>query len=285
MNTTRTVAHIEAATTAKVGPMMVKRALPVRHLKQIDPFIFIDHLPSFEVKKGADTGRIDPHPHAGFEVVTYQIDGMGFHRDSKGNEQIARPGDINWMTSGKGIIHSEGIADELKEKGGNSSLMQTWINLPAAQKFIEPSFRHFASADLPEIKEENSWVKVLIGQYKNAASLITTHTSMYYYHVQLKAGTTFTYGVAPEHTAGIYVMDGEMKVLQHAAEKGSIVAMNNDGDTIAVKAVSDTNFIAFGGLPINEPMVSYGPFVMNDAREIEQAIDDYQTGKMGVLSF
>lgn len=283
--TTRTVAHTEAATTAMVGSNTVQRALPVRGLKQVDPFLFIDYMLPHEIRAGQKTRRIDPHPHAGFEVVTYMLEGKGFHRDSRGNEQVAGPGDINWMTSGKGIVHSEGAAAELTETGGTMSLMQVWINLPASKKFMAPSFRHYASASLPEIQEGNSSVKVLIGSYKGQQSPVSTHTPMYYYHIRAKAGEVLSYEVANDHTAGLYVMNGALKVLDHEAPAGTIVVFHNDGDQIAVKAQSDTSFIAFGGQPINEPVVSYGPFVMNDFKEIQQAIHDYETGRMGSLSF
>jgi hypothetical protein len=120
-------------------------------MKQIDPFIFIDYMEPHDIQAGSAISRIPPHPHAGFEVVTYLLEGKGFHRDSRGNEQVAEAGDINWMTSGKGIIHSEGAVDEMAHTGGKMGLMQVWINLPAAKKFIEPSFRHYASASLPVI--------------------------------------------------------------------------------------------------------------------------------------
>lgn len=285
MNTTRTVAHIEAAATARVGPHMVKRALPVRDLAQVNPFIFLDYMEPFEVKKGQQMLRIDPHPHAGFEVVTYLLKGKTFHRDSKGNEQVAEAGDVNWMTSGRGIIHSEGAHPSMGETGGEMGLMQVWINLPAAKKFIDPSFRHYASATMPVVETDTASVKVLIGEYGGQASPITTHTPMYYYHVNLKAGATFTYPVMENHTAGVYVMHGSLRVLNQPADEGTIVSFHNDGDMIAVKAALDTEFIVFGGEPINEKMVSYGPFVMNDFKEVQQAISDYETGKMGVLEY
>lgn len=285
MQTTRTVAQVEAATTAMVGPHTVKRALPVRHLKQVDPFIFIDYLAPYEVATGAGTERIPPHPHAGFEVVTYLIEGRGFHRDSLGNEQLASAGDINWMTSGKGIIHSEGSIEDKELTNGRNSLMQVWINLPAAKKFMEPSFRHYAAATLPVIDKGSSWVKVLIGAYEGQVSPVSTHTPMYYYHVKVKAGEVFSYAVDAAHTAGLYVMDGSMKVLNHTATTGTVLEMHNDGDTVAIRAITDVTFIAFGGQPINEKVVSYGPFVMNDFSEIQRAIEDYETGKMGVLEY
>ena len=156
--TTRTVAHITDATNEMVGPFTIKNVLPVRTVKQIDPFLLIHHAKPHYFKPG-DNARIPPHPHAGFEVVTYLLDGEFFHRDSKGNDQVASGGDINWMTSGSGIIHSEGPTDSFLEKGGTTQLMQVWINLPGEKKFEEASFRHYASATLPVVEEEETAYK------------------------------------------------------------------------------------------------------------------------------
>jgi redox-sensitive bicupin YhaK (pirin superfamily) len=135
----RTILNIETATWERVGAFSIRRALPTKELNQIDPFIFIDFLSPTKINAG-DQLRIPPHPHAGFDVVTYLLEGEFFHRDSKGHDQIARSGDLNWMSSGSGIIHSEGPTEEFLELGGNLSLMQVWINIPASQKFLSPLF-------------------------------------------------------------------------------------------------------------------------------------------------
>src|SRR5271154_6868901 len=160
--TTRTISHIETATIEMVGANKVLQALPTRNLKQVDPFILIHHMVPVEIKPGASI-RIPPHPHAGFEVVTYLLDGEFFHRDSKGNDVVAKGGDINWMTSGSGIIHSEGPTENFLKTGGTLQLMQVWINLPAQNKSDAASFRNYPSESFPVIKNENDSVKVLIG--------------------------------------------------------------------------------------------------------------------------
>src|SRR5688572_6620116 len=132
--TTRTLAQVTDSTNEMVGPFKIKNVLPTRTLKQVDPFLLIHHATPATIK--GDVGRIPPHPHAGFEVVTYLLDGEFFHRDSKGHDQVARGGDINWMTSGSGIVHSEGPTEAFKEKGGIVELLQIWINLPADKKQI-----------------------------------------------------------------------------------------------------------------------------------------------------
>jgi len=282
--TTRTIAHIEAASTEWVGANKVKRALPTRNLKQVDPFIFIDHMEPSVIKPGASI-RIPPHPHAGFEVVTYLLDGEFFHRDSKGHDQIAKGGDINWMTSGSGIIHSEGPTENFLKTGGKLQLMQVWINLPEKDKFIEPSFRHYDSSVLPIVDNGDAQLKILIGGFNGQSSPVTTHTDMFYYHIKLKQGKLFTLPVDQSHTAAIYVMRGKIKVLNEEVKAGELIDFNIDGNYIVFTAIEDAEMIVFGGLPIKEKVVSYGPFVMNSFEEIQKVMVDYETGKMGVLEY
>lgn len=282
--TTRTIAHIETATIEMVGVNRVKRALPTRNLKQVDPFLFIDHMVPTEIAPGASI-RIPPHPHAGFEVVTYLLDGEFFHKDSQGHDQVAKGGDVNWMTSGIGIIHSEGPTDTFLKTGGKLQLIQVWINLPAKYKSIEPSFRHYVSSALPVINNGDAWLKILIGDYNGQISPISTHTPMFYYHIKLKQDKLFVLPVNAAHAAAFYIMNGKIKVFDQEVKAGQLIDFNIDGNQLVFTAVEDTELIAFGGLPIKEKVVSYGPFVMNSFEEIQKAIMDYETGKMGVLEY
>jgi redox-sensitive bicupin YhaK (pirin superfamily) len=282
--TTRTIAKIETATTEWVGANKVKRALPTRNLKQVDPFLFIDHMVPTDIKAGTDI-RIPPHPHAGFEVVTYLLDGEFFHRDTAGYEQVARGGDINWMTSGSGIIHSEGPTEKFLENGGRLQLIQTWINLPAKDKLIKPSFRHYDSSSLPAIDTGDVWLKVLIGDFNGKISPVVSDTPMFYYHVKLKKDKLFVLPVNPSYSAGIYLMAGIIRILNEEVKHGEIVDFNIDGDQMVFSPLEDAEFIVFGGLPIKEKVVSYGPFVMNSFEEIQQLIEEYETGKMGQLEY
>lgn len=282
--TTRTIAQIEASSIEFVGANRVSRALPTRNLKQVDPFLMIDHMIPAVVKPGADI-RIPPHPHAGFEVVTYLLDGEFFHRDSKGHDQVARGGDLNWMTSGSGIVHSEGPTEQFLLEGGTLQLMQVWINLPAEKKMMEASFRHYPSAKLPLVDNGDAWVKIILGDFGGLHSPVTTQTPVFYYHIKLKAGKLLTLPVHPEHSAALYLMRGKLKVLNQEPKTGELVHFNIDGDQVVFTAKEDAEMIFFGGLPIKEKVVSYGPFVMNSFEEIQHAIADFETGKMGQLEF
>jgi len=283
--TTRTIEQIETASVEWVGPNKVLRALPTRNLKQVDPFLFIDHLQPQTLVPGGQAMRIAPHPHAGFEVVTYLLDGAFFHRDSKGHEQVAHAGDLNWMTAGSGVIHSEGPTAAYVESGGPLQLMQVWINLPAAEKFRPASFVHYQSSQLPVWNGPDGWVKVLIGSFQGLHSPVSTHTSMFYYHIRIAAGQRITLPVPPDHTAALYVMAGKIRILQQIASSGQLVNSSMNGDQLIFTGEEDSELIAFGGLPIGEKVVSYGPFVMNSMAEIQQVMADYESGKMGTLAY
>jgi quercetin 2,3-dioxygenase len=282
--TTRTVSQITDSTNESVGPFKIRNVLPTRSLKQVDPFLLVHHMPA-HVMKAADEARIPPHPHAGFEVVTYLLDGEFFHRDSKGHNQVATGGDVNWMTSGKGIIHSEGPTESFLREGGKVELLQIWINLPAAVKTAEATFRHYPAASFPVATSDNVWVKTLLGSYDGVASPISTHTPLFMHHIKLKAGQLFTLPVDSSYSVALYLLNGKIKVLNDEVKTGQLVDFHIDGDQIVFAVAEDAEILAFGGLPIKEKVVSYGPFVMNSFEEIQAAIGAYETGKMGVLDY
>ncbi|WP_315819920.1 pirin family protein [Paraflavitalea speifideaquila] len=282
--TTRTVSQIIDATNESVGPFKIKNVLPTRTLKQVDPFLLIHHMKPNVLQPGSEV-RIPPHPHAGFEVVSYLLDGEFFHRDSKGHDQVARSGDINWMTAGNGVVHSEGPTDPFLGQGGTVQLLQLWINLPADKKTLDASFRHYTSATLPEQNREGVWVKTLIGSYNGQESPIATHTPMFLHHVRLKAGSLFALPIDPSYSSALYVLDGKIKLLGEEVKGGQLADFHIDGDQLVFTATSDVDFIVFGGQPIKEKVVSYGPFVMNSFEEIQEAIRKYEIGKMGVLDY
>lgn len=282
--TTRTVAAIETAGNEMVGTFKIKSVLPTRNLKQVDPFLLIHHLQPFQLKPGTDT-RIPPHPHAGFEVVTYLLDGEFFHRDSKQHNVIAKGGDVNWMTSGSGIIHSEGPTENFLREGGKLQLLQIWINLPSALKKTEATFKHYDGDTIPVVENEKLWAKVLLGSYAGKSSSIATQTPMFSYHMKVKSGELVTIPVQEQHSAAIYIMDGKIKVLNETVEAGQLVNFHTDGNQLAFTATGDAEVLVFGGEPIKEKVVSYGPFVMNSFEEIQESISNYEKGKMGVLDY
>jgi quercetin 2,3-dioxygenase len=282
--TTRTISQIEDSTTEMVGVNRIKQSLPTRNIRQVDPFLLVHHLLPVTIKPGEDI-RIPPHPHAGFEVMTYLMDGEFFHRDSRGHEVIAKGGDVNWMTSGNGIVHSEGPSSSFLQAGGNLELLQIWINLPSDKKTLPATFHHYDGKELPVIKTETGQLKVVLGEYDGKQSPVITQTPMFFYHISLKKGTLLTLPISDPYTSAIYVIDGKIKVLNQEVKATQLINFDIDGDQVVFSAMEDASLIAFGGLPIKEKVVSYGPFVMNSFEEIQQAIADYEMGKMGALEF
>jgi len=282
--TTRTLALVETATNEKVGIFKIKNVLPTRNLKQIDPFLLIHHMQPYHLKPTDDV-RIPPHPHAGFEVMTYLLDGAFFHRDSKGHNQQAQSGDVNWMTSGEGILHSEGPAEALVREGGKVQLLQVWINLPSEQKKLAAGFTHYPAASFPVIETEGANVKIVLGALEGKQSPIATHTPMFFYHYKIKGGVQVTVPVKDTDTAALYVLDGTIKILNEEIKTGQLANSELNGNQLVFTAVEDTELVVLGGEPIKEKVVSYGPFVMNSFAEIQDVIAKYESGKMGVLDY
>jgi redox-sensitive bicupin YhaK (pirin superfamily) len=173
----------------------------------------------------------------------------------------------------------------LKEGDGIVQLLQIWINLPSDKKKLDPSFRHYASASLPVIEKENKWIKILLGEYDGKKSPIETQTPLFLYHLKIKKGELLIIPVSEDQSAALYIMNGKIKVLNEEAKAGQLVDFHMDGNQLAFSATEDAELIVFGGLPIREKVVSYGPFVMNSFQEVQAAIADYETGKMGALDF
>ena len=282
--TTRTLAQVETATNEKVGIFKIKNVLPARTLKQLDPYLLIHHMQPYNLKPTDDV-RIPPHPHAGFEVMTYLLDGAFFHRDSKGHDQQAQAGDVNWMSSGEGILHSEGPAAALVSEGGKVQLLQVWINVPAAQKKRAAGFTHYPAASFPVIDTEGMHVKIILGGLEGKQSPIATHTPMFFYHYQVKAGVQVTVPVKDTDTAALYVLNGAIKLLNEEIKAGQLANSEYNGNQLVFTATEDTALVVFGGETIKEKVVSYGPFVMNSFAEVQEAIAKYESGKMGVLDY
>ncbi len=282
--TTRTVAQTETATNEKVGIFKIKNVLPTRNMKQLDPFLLIHHMQPYNLEPTDDV-RIPPHPHAGFEVMTYLLDGAFFHRDSKGHNQQAQAGDVNWMTSGEGILHSEGPAEGLAREGGKVQLLQVWINLPAQYKQLPASFKHYPASSFPLMESESGQVKVIIGALEGRQSPLATHTPVFFYHYKIKAGALITVPVKETDTAALYVLQGSVKIVNEQIKAGQLAESSRNGNQLVFTAVEDAELVVFGGEPIKEKVVSYGPFVMNSFEEIQQAIAKYESGKMGVLEY
>jgi len=241
-----------------------------------DPFLLFDHFAFNDPPEGALAG-FPMHPHRGIETVTYMLEGETHHGDSLGNSGIIGPGDVQWMTSGGGIMH-----EEMPERGpeGNVRGFQLWVNLPAAQKMSAPRYREISSAIIPTVEEEGVKVRLVAGTFRGTPGPVTEITAEpQYMDVIMQPGTEFIHQVARGHTAVAYLFDGKGVFGAEAADAFNLIVFG-DGDHVCVRAGSDSGarFMFFAGAPIREPIVPYGPFVMNTEAEIEQALRDLRDG-------
>lgn len=271
-----------------MGGILLDQAIPLHGVDMIDPFLLIHHWDN-QLKPGKkqnETG-VGPHPHRGFTPVTFIFKGGIHHRDSMGNDQVVYSGGTQWMHSGKGIIHSERFPKELVEKGGDLEFIQFWVNVPAKRKMINPSYQPLDEANTPTISNADNKVNtyLIAGNLDNKKGPIKTETDLFLLRFEMKKGGKVQVPVPKSYNALVYQLDGKLNINGSKPTKAKdMVWYNNDGDGITLEALEDTRAILLSGQPINEPVATYGPFVMNTNNEIQQAIMDYQSGKMGILN-
>jgi redox-sensitive bicupin YhaK (pirin superfamily) len=285
----RSVARvIESDHVMEGAGVSIRRSFPTANLEDLDPFLLLDHMGPIQFAPGQAVGFPD-HPHRGFETVTYVLEGAMEHRDSKGNHGVLGPGDVQWMTAGSGVVHSEMPGEELRKKGGRLEGFQLWVNLPKVAKMTEPRYQEVAAERLPvvETPSKNAKVKVIAGESLGQRAAIETRTPILYLHFTLQPGASVTQGVPAEYNAFAYAIDGAGLAGATQLDEGHLAVFAKDGDRVELSnpasARKPFNVLLIAGAPIGEPVARYGPFVMNTKAEIYQAFEDYRTGRMGVI--
>ncbi len=284
----RSVSKVIAAMSTLEGDgVPIHRAFPTHSLDDLDPFLLLDHMGPFEMRPGDDRGFPD-HPHRGFETVTYVLQGQFQHRDSYGNRGLLGAGDIQWMTAGSGLVHSEMPGPDIARDGGVLEGFQLWINLPQRDKMTAPRYQELKGGEIPVVKDGGATVRVIAGESSGQKGLIETRIPITYLHVTLAPGARVRQAVPRAQNAFAYVIGGEVEFAEGSTvKKGEVAIFANDGDEIALSAPatasSDANVLLIAGEPLNEPVARYGPFVMNTRQELAQAFEDFQSGKMGRL--
>ena len=268
---------IEGIATSDGAGVKLTRVLTGKLQRRLDPFLMLDAFGS-DIPDDYIAGFPD-HPHRGFETVTYMLSGRMRHRDSAGHEGLLGDGGVQWMTAGRGVIHSE-IPEQ---KDGVMEGFQLWLNLPAQSKMSEPWYRDFPSETIPEyITAENVTVRVIAGTSNGMEGIVQRKdTEPLYLDVHLPAGASFSTALPETHNAFIYVYRGAVKVGDTQVESRRMGILSNmpEADGIALTATEDARLILVAGKPLNEPIVQYGPFVMNTQQEIQQALDDFGFGR------
>jgi quercetin 2,3-dioxygenase len=269
------------------GGFIVHRPFPVQGVLQVDPFLLIDEMGPIVYKPGEAIGAPD-HPHRGFETVTYMLEGSFQHADSAGHRGELAPGDVQWMTAGAGVVHAEMPSEKMMREGGLQHGFQIWINLPKAEKFVRPRYQDVRAAQIPVWQSEDgaAWARVIAGEAQGVNGAAQTRIPIGFVHYRLAPGAFIEHTIADGHTAIAYLMNGSARFggeRVHAAR--AAVIFDRHGDTIAIEnpGEEELEFLMLTGEPIEEPMVRYGPFVMNEVEELEQAFADFQSGKMGAI--
>ena len=275
------------------GGFIVNRAFPTHFISEFDPFLLLDEMGPADYGPGEAKGAPD-HPHRGFETVTYMIEGKFQHKDSQGHSGKLNPGDVQWMTAGAGVIHSEMPEDEFTRYGGRMHGFQLWVNLPRRDKMIKPHYQEIPNSKIPVAKSLDGKVtaKVIAGEAMGVNAVIETRTPIMYVHFSLQPKSEIEQRIPGEYNAFAYVVNGQGffgSDNRNTAAKGQVVIFSNagGGDTVSLKNESQDSpldVLLIAGLPLNEPVARYGPFVMNERQEIDQALKDYRTGRMGQIN-
>ncbi len=289
MSLPRTIERIyPSIRTTEGGGFVVHRPFPTRMLMDFDPFLLFDEMGPVDYRPGDAKGAPD-HPHRGFETVTYVLEGQFGHKDSAGHSGTLRPGDVQWMTAGAGVVHSEMPDPEFVRTGGRAHGVQLWVNLPRRDKMIAPRYQEMPASSIPVATSDDGGVrvKIIAGEALGVKAAIDTRTPILYQHFTLQPGARIVHPVPagfrvfayPLSGKGLYGDDGR----EIDAQK--MIVFNDDGDSVTLGAGDETlEVLLLGGVPMKEPVVRYGPFVMNTEDEIRQAVVDYQAGRMGQIT-
>ena len=267
---------VKALNASDGAGVKLKRSIGTPEADYIDPFLMLDEFGS-ENKDDYIAG-FPPHPHRGIETVTYMLNGKFEHQDSTGSKGEMSPGDVQWMKTGRGIIHSEMPA----MTDGKLLGFQLWINMPAKLKKNKPEYLYIKGSELGEYKDKDKVVKIIAGKFGDAEGPEKNHNvEPIYFHIILNDGKNFSCDVPAGHNSFIYILKGCLKVGEknHSKTENSSLILLEKGDKLDVRAESKTEFLFIAGKPINEPIARGGPFVMNTKAEILEAIQDYNNGK------
>ena len=269
---------IEARDAAISAAIKVKRILPFRLRRMVGPFIFMDHAgPMADLPSNLSSLDVLPHPHIGLSTVSYLFGGQVTHRDSLGVEQVIRPGEVNWMTAGSGIAHSERFEDPAALAGGNLEMIQTWVALPEKDEESSPSFNNYTPDLLPIFTDTNVWMRLIAGNAYGLSNAVRTNSSLFYLHVVLQQGARF--GLPKEHDErGFYIAKGAVEVAGNIYHQGQMLVFNKGVDPI-ILAKEDTTLMLLGGEPLGERFIWWN-FVSSRKERIEQAKEDWKQGRI-----
>ena len=271
-----------------MGPIRLRQPIPTQEIPLIDPFVLLHHYGPYEINELNNPFDLGPHPHRGFEPITFLIDGEQLHRDSLGNESVVKAGDVQWTTAGRGIIHAEGPTKEFVQRGGSLEGIQLWLNLPAEKKMMPANYQHVQNEHFEKVTSEDGKlsVQVIAGILGDAKGLITTQTSVNAFMIEVEAEGRYELAIPKTHQSLIYLLNGKVRINNTVTlekNEDQLISFDQDGEGISIEGIEKSKLLFLSGEPFHEKIASWGPYVMNSQTEIMEALRDYQSGKMGYL--
>ena len=292
MSTTTTMQKKILGTYGPGSTHWVGDGFPVRNLfpsnglqLEVSPFLMLDYAGPQYFKPAPQPRGVGEHPHRGFETVTIAYQGSVAHRDSAGNSGVIYPGDVQWMTAASGVLHEEMHEAEFTKNGGTFEMIQLWVNLPAKDKMSKPRYQGITKEQIPVVNfATGGHARVIAGSLNGTAGPAKTFTALNVWDVALKAGERIELAVPEGHNTAVVLRKGDTTVNGvKLTGEARIATLGREGDTVTLEAAADSELVLLSGEPINEPIASYGPFVMNTREEIMQAVADLKAGKFGQL--
>jgi redox-sensitive bicupin YhaK (pirin superfamily) len=257
------------------------------HGKQLSPFLLLDYAGPQDFAPTDSPRGVGKHPHRGFETVTIVYKGEVAHRDSTGKGGVIGPGDVQWMTAGAGIMHEEFHSPAFTESGGTLEIVQLWVNLPAKDKMTPPGYQAILERDIPAVAlpQEAGTVRVIAGEYAGRAGPARTFTSMQVWDMRLTPGSISEFMLPEDWNTALIILHGTVLVNESTiAREAQLVVLDRVGQSFSIEANNDAVVLLLSGEPIDEPVVGYGPFVMNSQQEITQAMADFNSGRFGQIA-
>lgn len=253
--------------------------------QRMSPFFLLDYGSLVEFPPTDQPRGVGVHPHRGFETVTIAYKGRIAHHDSAGHQGIIGEGDVQWMTAASGLLHKEYHEASYSRQGGPFQMVQIWVNLPAKHKMDPPAYQEITNANMGKhmLPDNGGTVEVIAGNFQGTKGPARTFTPIEMYNLKLNAGATLTLDLPASHNTALLIIEGAAQVNAQAVPTDQFVLFEKDGEQIQIAAKQDALILVLSGAPIDEPIAAYGPFLMNQWSEIEQAIDDFNRGKFGIL--
>jgi len=255
----------------------------IQNKQRMSPFFMLDYASPYNFPPSEKQRAVDVHPHRGFETVTIAYQGKVAHHDSAGNHGVIGEGDVQWMTAASGVLHKEYHEKDFSKKGGTFQMVQLWVNLPAQYKMSAPQYQEIKKEMMGRLTFEGGLLEVIAGNYKDIKGPASTFSPLHVFNLHLESQAEFILELPENFNTGLLAIKGSVTIQDQSVPSDHFALFQNAGSTISIKASTSATLLVLSGQPLDEPIVAYGPFLMNSWEEIEQAVEDFNNGKFGVL--